>query len=267
MNRVLLGIALLITGLYSVSRAEPPANVPSDPLSIYRIHPVIDGTVLGIAGLGASVPFLLEDSIINKECYCKPEDVNRFDRYVIRHHSKAASTGSHIIVIAALAGPVIYDGMDVGWNKVYAEDMVVFAQTLAINSAVANIARYGVQRPRPDAYRAPQPVTEPSEFASFYSGHTASVVAGMTAFSMTHTYRYGPKAWPWVLTATAGIADGMLRVFAGRHFYTDVIVGLGAGALVGSVVPMLHHRNHSATYSWMPVVIDRGGLLVWEKRF
>src|SRR5688572_10404832 len=116
-------VSLLVVCILVPLRADPaPTPVPAtpdSPLSVYRINPWVDGPVLGVAALGAGA-FLFEDDIIDKTCHCVREDVNRFDRYVIRHHSKAASTGSHLIVVAALTGPVIYDGIHVGWNKVFA---------------------------------------------------------------------------------------------------------------------------------------------------
>jgi membrane-associated phospholipid phosphatase len=40
-----------------------------------------------------------------------------------------------------------------------------------------------------------------------------------------------------------GGTTGLLRVLAGKHFPTDVIVGAVAGSAVGLTVPFLHRRR------------------------
>jgi membrane-associated phospholipid phosphatase len=259
-HRLIIAL-LMLTPQFAAAQNNGPAQ------SVYRIEPWVDYPVLVVGALGASVPFFMEDQILEDTRTLRRSDVNRFDRHVIDNHSKLASFGSHLVVIGALSGPIVYDYLDVGWNGIFAEDMVVYMQALAFNSAIANGARYGFRRARPDAYRQPQPVSDPQEFASFYSGHTASVVAALSAFSMTHNYRYGPHAWPWVVTALAGVSDGMLRVFAGRHFYTDSITGVAAGAVIGVTLPILHRRAEHSAVNVMPIIGEREVQLVWSKKF
>jgi len=77
-------------------------------------------------------------------------------------------------------------------------------------------------------------------YTSFYSGHTALVFTALTAGSMTLTLRHGPRVWPWLVTALVGTSVALERVFAGQHFYSDVIFGAVAGAGVGVLIPLLH---------------------------
>lgn len=242
-------------------------RAPAPPASVYRIVPEIDGPVLAVATLGASVPLFFERQLVHERCVCRRDDVNPVDRWVVGNDSAAAGLASHLLVGAALAAPVVWEQRDLGWTKPFLEDMVVYAEVLAINSALGNIARYGAGRARPDAYLKPQPVTRSSEFESFYSGHTANIVAGLSAASMTYGYRYGPHLWPWLLTAGAGAAEGGLRIAAGRHFLTDVLTGAAVGAAVGTIVPWLHHRARETTWGLHPEVSKDGALLVFAKRF
>jgi membrane-associated phospholipid phosphatase len=243
------------------------AAVHVDSLSIYRIEPWVDGPVLGISALGAGLPLVFETQLIDKSCDCRREDVNRFDRPVIGNNSKTAGMASHLLVGVALVVPVVYDRVDVGWNKTFLEDMVVYTEVLSVTSALGNIARFGAQRPRPTAYIQPQPVTADQEFESFYSGHTANIMAGLTSASMMYTYRHGPSVWPWVMTGVATLTQGGLRLAAGRHFYTDVIMGIAVGALTGTTIPMLHHRKEARSWSVLPTVGEHDVGLVWERKF
>ena len=55
-------------------------------------------------------------------------------------------------------------------------------------------------------------------------------------------YNPGKKSVPWVWAAAAAVpaATGILRQQAGKHFWTDVVVGYAWGAAVGLLVPELH---------------------------
>ena len=91
----------LILGFPLYAKAEAPDN-PS--LSVYQIHPVIDGTVIGVAALGALFPLIYENKIIKKNCPCDSSEVNSIDRPVIQYHSPVARTAGDITV--ALANPL-----------------------------------------------------------------------------------------------------------------------------------------------------------------
>src|SRR5438552_3978274 len=102
---LLLGLSLRAAAA-DISEAvniAPEARVPGRELSVYEIRPWIDGPVLGVAALGASVPVLLQSHIVHKRCPCDPEDVNSFDRPVIGNHSRLASYTSHVTVALAIA--------------------------------------------------------------------------------------------------------------------------------------------------------------------
>jgi len=262
-------LLLLVTNISfgAFAADSPPADTAAGSRSVYEINPWVDGSVLGVAALGAAVPLFFEDELIKKNEFLKREDINRFDRSATQFHNKDIGLVSHFVVATTLVTPVVVDCMDVGWTKTYLEDMVVFTQALAVQSAIANVARFSAKRPRPDAYSKPQPISAPQEYESFYSGHTASTFAGLTVMSLTYTYRYGPSPWPWVITAGVGATQGTLRILAGRHFYTDTLVGMGVGLAVGTAVPMLHRRAKGSDWSLVPTAGPDDVGLVYTKKF
>ncbi|OGR91816.1 MAG: hypothetical protein A2992_08975, partial [Elusimicrobia bacterium RIFCSPLOWO2_01_FULL_59_12] len=213
-------------------------------------------------------PLVFEAQIIKKQCPCDSGEVNRIDRPVIRYHSPVAQTAGDITVALALAVPPVLDGMDLGFkNKAFVEDLVVYAEVLAVNSAISNAFRYTTQRPRPDAYRLSPTPSQPGGFASFYSGHTASVFAALSAASMTYNLRYGPHVWPWIVTAGVGLGESATRVFSGRHFYSDVAVGALAGTAIGTLIPYLHKRNKDLTVRITPLISSESVQLVYQRGF
>src|SRR5258706_8199785 len=185
-------ILFLMFGFPFTGRGEMRADEASN-LSVYQIHLGLDGTIIGVAALGAALPVIYENKIIKKNCPCDSGEVNRIDRPVIQYHSPAARVAGDITVALALAVPPFLDGMDLGFkNPAFKEDFVVYAEVLSVNSAISNAFRYTTQRPRPDAYRRSPVQSQPGGFASFYSGHTASVFAALSSASMTYNLRYGP---------------------------------------------------------------------------
>ena len=60
--------------------------------------------------------------------------------------------------------------------------------------------------------------------------------------------RHPASGWRWAVWAGAlalAGATAALRVAAGRHFFTDVVVGAAAGSAVGFGLPYLHLRGEA----------------------
>ncbi len=157
MNRLtVLNFLIVILMAALLEGADPAGNSPVDGrgLSVYRIDPVVDGSVLGLASAGAVVPLFFESSLVHPHTLGDPRDINSIDRTVVGNHNPTVNILSDVTVALAIGVPVGLDLHTQGWNKELGEDFVVYAQVLAINSAVSNAARYSVQRPaRPDVYR------------------------------------------------------------------------------------------------------------------
>src|SRR5919198_2488096 len=210
--------------------------------SVYRVHPLIDGAVIVAGAATAAVPYRFSSSLIHPRCPCDPSEVNPIDRTIIGNHSEAADMVSGVSVAAAWLVPVVTDVVDVGVSHELLEDMVVYAEGLAVNGALVTLAKYSVQRPLPIVYAglAPDLINSPRGYRSFYSGHTSNALTALMVASMTYTLRHGPAWWPWVVTGIFGFSIATERVLAGRHFYSDVAVGAFSGVLVGWTIPRLH---------------------------
>jgi membrane-associated phospholipid phosphatase len=83
---------------------------------------------------------------------------------------------------------------------------------------------------------------------SFYSGHVA-VVSASTFFMVKVYSDYHPEIGntKYLLYGAATIPPlvlGYSRVKALQHFPSDVLVGIGVGALCGILIPELHHFQH-----------------------
>jgi membrane-associated phospholipid phosphatase len=165
--------------------------------------------------------------------------VNALDRHVIGNHNPTADTLSNVSVVVMPLIPLGLGALDVGVNRVFWEDVVVYGESLAVSGALVTVTKTLVQRPRPYLY-ASGVVGSAADYSSFYSGHTTLVFTALTAASMTYELRHGPSIWPWVITAALGTSVAAERVLAGKHFYTDVAAGALTGVATGIIVPWLH---------------------------
>ncbi len=240
-------VVLLAAALLGSGRAAAEDGTP------YRIRPALDLPVTAGLLVAAGVPYLVPH-LITPSCPCDPASVNRFDRIAIGHDSAAAAVASDVTAALAVAVPPVVDALRLGLGAPLAADVAVFAETLAVNSALVVAAKYAVHRPLPLPYDGdPRYVRSQGGYRSFYAGHTTTVVSALTAAAWTVRWRDGERGWPWAVVALAGSSVGVERVLAGRHFPTDVIVGAAAGFAVGTAIPWLHRKPAGAAIAIAPI--------------
>ncbi|HFA48630.1 MAG TPA: phosphatase PAP2 family protein [Bacteroidetes bacterium] len=123
---------------------------------------------------------------------------------------------------------------------------VMAAEVAFINNGITNIFKGAFKRSRPFVYNPAAPMgikKEKNARWSFFSGH-ASNSASYTFFAAkVYTDNNPGSKWnPYVWTTAAVVPaiTSLLRVKAGKHFPTDVVVGYAVGAAIGIIVPQLH---------------------------
>lgn len=263
-----LALSLLLT--LTVGQVfEPPPQDPhasTRPESIYQVS-WVDGAVIGASLLGTVIPNAYDSHIINERCPCDPSAVNAFDRSSVGNSNVSLGTVSDVAVLAVSAIPALQDVFDVGFTKPLFEDMTVYAEVLSVTGVIGTAAKFTVQRPLPATYGGdPKLLKTPGGYESFYSGHTASTMASLTYLAMTLRRRHGEMWWPWVAAVVVGASVGVERVYAGRHFPTDTVVGALVGSAVGITIPLLHQRTEGVgTFTAGPI---KGGASVgWASQF
>jgi membrane-associated phospholipid phosphatase len=220
---------------------------------VYDVRPAVDVPITAAGIAVASLPYFLED-VVPHRCPCDPAELNRLDRTWWDRHSDAAGRASDATLVVAVAAPPIADALLLGFGPALGADVLVYAQTLAVNSALAAGAKYAFHRPRPLTYQGdPKLIDSDEGYGSFYSGHTSTVVAALTAGAWTARWRYGEQGWPWVLVGVGGASVAVERVLAGQHFPTDVLAGALMGFAVGTAVPWLHRRPAESAIAVAPL--------------
>ena len=202
-----------------------------------------DAPVLGPALLTALLGRLVRRRVVEPRCFpCDEATVNPLDRDVVRWHSRSLDALSYGVEIAALATPVVSSLRDRGPGVDLLKDLLVYAEVIAINSAANIVVKSLAARPVPRVYTSlfPELQREVRGYGSFYSGHCAHTTGGLAANAMMSALRGRKQTWPWMLVAGGATLVSAARVGAGRHFYTDVVAGSLAGAVIGGLVPRLH---------------------------
>jgi membrane-associated phospholipid phosphatase len=124
--------------------------------------------------------------------------------------------------------------------------LAMWYQGAMTTAALTSWTKLAVKRTRPLVYNAQNPTSlliKADARLSFFSGHTSSVAYnGFYAAQIYSTY-YPDSRWKplvWVLGAGIPALTGVLRVQAGKHFPSDVLMGYA----VGAGVALINHRLH-----------------------
>lgn len=165
--------------------------------------------------------------------------------------SRSGAWLSDLTLALAIAVPAAYlTGSTI--EDAAGDRLVLYGETLAVDLALVQLVKYLVQRPRPYLYNQTPDVVRYAETAgddgwtSFYSSHAAmsfgAAVAGAYLLSTSNT-NPNVRGIAWGTGFALAAATSNLRVRAGRHFYSDVLLGALIGSVVGYAVPALHARG------------------------
>ncbi len=253
--------AAVVLGGTLAHAAEPPTSLsmreaarPGSPQpSPFSISLPVDLS-LTAAGLASNLlPALLGSAPANS-ALLRAESVNGMDRSVIGNWSPGADTASTVLMATSIALPILAGLIDTAASRPpdgyrgFLKDALVLLETYALTSLVTNVVKVSVSRPRPYVFDPAHAASADSDSGhSFFSGHTAAAFSMATSYSYLFTLRHpGSKLIVpvWIGTHALAAATGFLRVEAGRHFWSDVLIGAAVGSSIGLLVPYLHTRGN-----------------------
>jgi membrane-associated phospholipid phosphatase len=176
---------------------------------------------------------------------CLADQVNALDRIVFQFRNVQADFWSNVIqnfvgLVAFIAPWLIFS------RKIALHETLITGTISFANLACLEITRTLVQRPRPLVFQGV--LTDGANihsYTSFYSGHTSFVALASLSFffimkrrfsNLSKTVHNSLIAAYLLLTITTGV----LRVLGGRHYPTDVVVGM----IMGSVIALFIQKKH-----------------------
>ena len=211
----------------------------------------IDALLLGIGGSLATTGIILDRRVspLTEEDLALLE-FRRFlplDEYSTRQFSSTADFLSDKAILAAFASPFFLLFNKRTRANAGTVGLIAFEGAL-INSSLINLTKVLVRRPRPFVFNDIAPV-ELKQMRkarySFFSGHSATAAY----FSMVSAKLYNDfypdsnaRPYVWAGAALVPVLTSYGRMKAGRHYFSDVLVGTLVGTGIALLVPTLH-RN------------------------
>jgi membrane-associated phospholipid phosphatase len=240
-----------------VVAASAAAPAPSDAKAVeepFDVEMVVDLPIIALTGSIYLASEVIGDQMTWAGClHCDPRRLGPLDRRVLDNNVRGAAPASDVFLYSSLVIPIVADLGDVLGNrrslKGWGEDAVVLIETATVNAALTSAVKFAIGRPRPYSYGLNGSDRDPTEGdarLSFYSGHTSTAFAMATAYSYLFTARHPRSPWVapvWLLGYAYAGTTGALRVAAGKHFWSDVVVGAIAGAAIGLAIPAAHRVN------------------------
>lgn len=235
-------LALCCSALLPAQRVITPYN-PSNATNSILLG--LGGTItIGSMYLDRRIPQLTEEDVKLLDY----DNIPAIDRYSTRHFSLKTDEFTDKLLLTSFASPFFLLLDETGRENFDEMAMIVFQGGL-LNAALINLTKVTVRRPRPFNYNPNAPddlkLKKSSRF-SFYSGHVATAAY----FSFTTAQLYSdlhpnsnarPYIWAAAALLPATVAYGRMR--AGKHFFTDVLIGFVTGTAVALTVPALHRRG------------------------
>jgi membrane-associated phospholipid phosphatase len=224
---------------------------------VYNVNFWVDGS---ITALGAVASLLALPGERNKDRITGAEFqsldrnlLNPFDRWALNIQTSNISTfetySTYTQFITALLPVSLFftDRIKDDWANIFL--MYLEANSVAVTIYVATpLGPLFQNKYRPIVYHDELSEGDRSSGNnrnSFYSGHVAS--ATTATFFMAKVYcDYHPelgcdKYWFYGAAMVPPLVMSYFRLKAYDHFPSDIVVGMGVGALVGIMVPELHH--------------------------
>ncbi len=254
--------------------ADPALSAPSD-TSPYRLTPA-SGAAAATALLAVSISEKFIRSPAPDPLQLNRNNVPGPDRIALGLRSGKADDWSDRTLLACTALPLLsaagaFCSGEGGSFREALTVLAMYAESSSLTHGLTSLAKNTFRRPRPYAYD-PSILLETRRgddaARSLWSGHTAAAFNG-AVFAGTVFQAYHPDS-PlviplWTAGLSAATATAVLRVKAGQHFPSDVIVGAAVGSLTGWLIPRLHRTEPGRT-TVSPSVNSAPGILV-SRRF
>ena len=275
---------LALLGISLAQQAFPQSSARDSSFHPYQVNYWLTGSLIGV---GLTTNYLGVTRLFHKQELSRLEiqALNKDIIYSIDNWAltqdpsrrEVFATYSDYAVVCTVVLPVFLL-FDKQITNDWVDVLLMYVETMSITPNIYEWSPLGPtfqNRIRPLAYYDQLTYDQRksgSNRNSFYSGHDAVVAA--SAFFMAKVYSdYNPGIGnnKYLLYAAATIPPlimGYFRVKALAHFPSDVLVGLGVGAVCGFVIPELHRlQNRNFSLGLYSSSEGTGIALKWQTNF
>ena len=273
-NSIFIAMRYQILLLLHLMLLLPDARSQLFESEVYNVNPYIDGAITAAAAATSYWGMVIVDRKVpldsNDIARLNANDINRFDRSATQqdpNYMHKAWKISDVGMRGSMMMPVLLM-LDREIRNDWAPVILLYLETQAI---VGNLYSWGaaihIDRIRPLVYH-PEVAYEEKTFIrnkkSFYSGHASTSAAGcfFTAkvYCDYHPELGNKKFFIYGLALLPPAFTGFYRYKGMKHFPTDVLTGIAAGAATGILVPHLHKHRKNKDLTLVPVAGNFTGL-------
>lgn len=191
------------------------------------------------------------------------DDFLPWDKPLIGRYSENADKASDIGSILAVAPLVVggiawHDGSSSGAE--FATFSLMFVQAIGISNGLNLTLRSLEIWPRPYMYAESDEGREKAEsakseaYGSFFSGHTTAAFTVATFTDQWFRTAYPNSPYKGIMRASAyslATLESVLRIAAGKHYVTDVVVGALVGTGVSLGILEMHRVRNEKFSVWV----------------
>lgn len=251
-------------------------RVDSYSQSPYEMNWKRDGALIAVGIPLSAIGYALESSItpltLDEVNNLDRNNINITDRFASYNYSNSASDLSDFLLYTCMASPLLLlssSSIRTDFGIVYG----MYAESLLFGVASPAYGKGSIQRIRPYTYNPEVPLDKKlsaESKKSFFSGHTTIAFTSVVFFSTIYGKYYPDSQWkPYIWTGSLLLAStvGYLRIAAGSHFLTDVLVGAIVGTTIGYFIPKIHESDNNNSALEVPDVPTRSPVLSFQFSF
>lgn len=225
-----------------------------------------------LVALSFSGSFLL-NSKLTKEPQARWSLAPLFERGIEQHFSPFSSRVADVTLLGSLLAPPLVYGLDAESALHFGNVSLIYGEAVGLSLLLNTAVKHTIRRARPYTHgesRAAQELGARGDVdavLSFYSGHAALSFTGATSGGVIFSAGsadLGARAGFWGAELMLASLTAHLRVRAGRHYASDVLVGAALGSLFGVLVPASHGVEMSVRpeeWSAMGIGLTAGTLM------
>jgi hypothetical protein len=265
-----------------IDRSEPEAVIDNtvdrnQVQHMYHINPAVSVPIVAVLG-GTTIyamtiiynkPKTPESVILNLD----KENIPAFDRWNAGWHDADMDRISYYPFYAVMPLPLVLLA-DKSMKHDRARIGLMYLEAFAVEGIIYTSSVYFADRFRPDVYNKDLDLsyrTNGNFRNSFFAGHVAVVAASTFFISKVYDDYHPHSAFKWVLygaSTAATLGMSYMRLEAGKHFTSDVVVGITVGTACGLLVPVIHKNKSYKDQKWSlyPNIIDKGAGFTFTHR-
>lgn len=232
-------------------------------LPTYELNFETDLPVTLAAGGMFGIGMFLYSRMDTPETLKDKDDLLPWDKPLAGRYSETADKASDIGSVFAIAPLVVggiawHDGSSTG--KEFATFTVMFVQAIGIGNGI-NVAMRSLEIwPRPYMYAESGEGREKAEsakseaYGSFFSGHATAAFTVATFTDQWFRTAYPNSPYKGIMRASAyslATLESVLRIAAGKHYFTDVLVGALVGTGVSFGILEMHKKRDEKYSFWV----------------